>query len=63
MRLFAAAVTVMVGAVVPAGTLAALLTVVLSGSGALLLYVLFAKAFGVTEVTDLGSTVTARLRG
>ena len=38
--LFAAAVTVMIGAVVPAGTLAALITVMLSGSGALLLYVL-----------------------
>jgi putative peptidoglycan lipid II flippase len=61
--LFAAAVTVMVGAVVPAGTLAALIIVILSGGGALLLYVLFAKALGVAELTDLGSTVTARLRG
>jgi putative peptidoglycan lipid II flippase len=61
--LFAAAVTVMVGAVVPAGTLAALIIVVLSGSGALLLYVLFAKALGITELTDLSSSVTARLRG
>ncbi len=61
--LFAAAVTVMIGAVVPAGTLAALITVMLSGSGALLLYVLFAKAFGVAELTGLSSMVTARLRG
>jgi putative peptidoglycan lipid II flippase len=61
--LFAAAVTVMVGAVVPAGTLAALIIVALSGSGALLLYVLFAKALGVAELTDLSATVTARLRG
>ncbi len=61
--IFAAAVTVMVGAVVPAGTLAALIIVMLSGSGALLLYVLFAKALGVAELTDLSSTVTARLRG
>ena len=61
--LFAAAVTVMIGAVVPAGTLAALIIVVLSGSGALLLYVLFAKALGITELTDLSSSVTARLRG
>jgi putative peptidoglycan lipid II flippase len=60
--LFAAAVSVMVGAVVPAGTLSALITVVLGGSGALLLYVLFAKALGVAELTDLSSTVTARLR-
>ena len=34
----------------------------LAGSGALLLYVLFAKALGVAELTDLSSTVTARLR-
>jgi len=61
--LFAAAVTVMVGAVVPAGTLAALIIVVLSGGGALLLYVLFAKALSITELTDLSSSVTARLRG
>jgi len=61
--LFAAAVTVMVGAVVPAGTLAALIIVVLSGSGTLLLYVLFAKALGITELTDLTSSVTTRLRG
>jgi putative peptidoglycan lipid II flippase len=61
--IFVAAVTVMVGAVVPAGTLAALIIVLLGGSGALLLYVLFAKALGVVELTDLSSTVTARLRG
>jgi len=60
--LFAAAVSVMVGVVVPAGTLSALTTVVLGGSGALLLYVLFAKALGVAELTDLSSTVSARLR-
>jgi putative peptidoglycan lipid II flippase len=61
--LFAVAVTVMVGAVVPAGTLAALLIVMLSGGGALLLYVLFAKALGIAELTDLGSMVNARLGG
>ena len=61
--LCAAAVTVMVSAVLPAGTLAALIIVALSGSGALLLYVLFAKALGVGELTDLSSTVTTRLRG
>jgi hypothetical protein len=53
----------MVSAVLPAGTLAALIIVALSGSGALLLYVLFAKALGVSELTDVSSTVTARLRG
>jgi putative peptidoglycan lipid II flippase len=60
--LFAAAVTVMVGSVVPAGTLSALITVVLGGSGALLFYVLFAKASGVAELTDLSATVSGRLR-
>ena len=59
--LFAAAMTVTVGVVVPAGTLSALITVVLGGSGALLFYVLFAKALGVAEVTDLTSMVGARL--
>jgi putative peptidoglycan lipid II flippase len=61
--LFAVAVTVMVGSVVPAGTVAALIIVTLSGSGTLLLYVLFAKALGITELTDLSSSVTTRLRG
>ena len=60
--IFAIAVSVMVGAVLPAGTVPALITVALGGSGALLLYVLFAKALGVTELTDLSSTVGARLR-
>jgi putative peptidoglycan lipid II flippase len=60
--IFAIAVSVMVGAVLPAGTIPALITVVLGGSGALLLYVLFAKALGVAELTDLSSTVGARLR-
>jgi putative peptidoglycan lipid II flippase len=60
--LLAAAVSVMVGSVVPAGTLSALITVILAGSGALLFYVLFAKAFGITELTDLSSTLGARLR-
>jgi putative peptidoglycan lipid II flippase len=60
--IFAIAVSVMVGAVLPAGTIPALVTVALGGSGALLLYVLFAKALGVAELTDLSSTVGARLR-
>jgi putative peptidoglycan lipid II flippase len=60
--IFAIAVSVMVGAVVPAGRFAALFTVALGGAGAMLLYVLFAKAFGVTELSDLTATVRARLR-
>jgi hypothetical protein len=60
--IFAIAVSVMIGAVISGGIIAALLTVAIGGSGAMLLYVLFAKAFGVSELTDLTSTVRARLR-
>ncbi len=60
--IFAIAVSVMIGAVSPGGKIAALVTVALGGSGAMLLYVLFAKAFGVSELTDLTGTVRARLR-
>jgi murein biosynthesis integral membrane protein MurJ len=58
--IFAIAVSLMVAVVLPAGTLNGLVTVVLAGCGSLLLYVLFAKAFGVTELDDLTSTVKAR---
>jgi putative peptidoglycan lipid II flippase len=60
--IFALAVLVMVGAVVSGGRIAALFTVVVGGSGAMLMYVLFAKAFGVAELTDLTASVRARLR-
>ena len=43
--IFAIAVSVMIGAVASGGKLAALFTVALGGSGAMLLYVMFAKAF------------------
>jgi len=60
--IFAIAVSVMVGAVIPGGRIAALVTVALGGSGAMLLYVMFAKAFGVAELDDLTASVRARLR-
>ena len=60
--IFAVAGAVMVGAVIPEGRIAALLTVALGGSGAMLLYVLFAKAFGVSELTEVTASVRARLR-
>jgi len=60
--IFAVAVSVMVGAVIPEGRIAALVTVALGGSGAMLLYILFAKAFGVTELTEVTASVRARLR-
>jgi putative peptidoglycan lipid II flippase len=59
---FAIAVSVMLGAVIPGGRIAALATVALGGAGAMLLYVMFAKAFGVAELSDLTATVRARLR-
>jgi putative peptidoglycan lipid II flippase len=60
--LFALAVSVMINAVASGGRIAALLTVVLGGTGAMLMYVLFAKALGVAELTDLTASVRARLR-
>ena len=60
--IFAIAVSVMIGAVIPTGRIAALCTVALGGSGAMLLYVLFAKAFGIGELTDLTASVRSRLR-
>jgi putative peptidoglycan lipid II flippase len=59
---FAIAVSVMLGAVIPGGRIAALATVTLGGAGAMLLYVMFAKAFGVKELNDLTGTIRARLR-
>jgi putative peptidoglycan lipid II flippase len=60
--IFAIAVSVMVGAIFSGGRIGALLTVAIGGSGAMLLYVLFAKAFGVAELNDLTASVRARLR-
>ncbi len=60
--IFAIAVSFMVSAIIPGGKFGALLTVVVGGSGALLMYVVFAKAAGVAELTDLTATIRARLR-
>jgi putative peptidoglycan lipid II flippase len=56
--IFGLAMMLAVGVVLSPGPAFGIATIVLGGSGALLLYVLFAKALGVTEVTDL----TAGLR-
>ena len=37
-------------------------TVILGGGGALLLYVLFARVFGVTELTEVLAGLRTRLR-
>ncbi len=58
--IFALAVAVMVGGVTSGGRLAALVTVAVGGSGALLLYVLFAKAFGVAELDEATASLRAR---
>jgi len=60
--LLAWAVTFMVGVIFVSGPVYGLVTVILGGSGGLLLYLLFARALRITEVTDLISTVAARLR-
>ncbi|MDX6391396.1 MAG: hypothetical protein QOJ73_2459 [Streptosporangiaceae bacterium] len=59
--IFAWATTFMVGVIVAGGPLYGLITTAIGGSGGLLLYVLFARAIGITEITDLGATVKARL--
>jgi putative peptidoglycan lipid II flippase len=60
--IFAIAVSLMIGAIIPGGRTGAMLTVVCGGSGALLMYVVFAKAAGIAELSDLTNTVRARLR-
>ncbi len=59
--LFAWAVTFMVGVLFAPGPVYGLITVVLGGSGGLLLYLLFSRALGISEVTTLTSTVKTRL--
>ena len=59
--IFAWATMFMIGVILAPGPLFGLITVLIGGSGALLLYVLFSRALGITEVTDLGETLNARL--
>jgi putative peptidoglycan lipid II flippase len=58
---FALAITFAVGVVFPPGPVFGIVTLIFGGSGALLLYVLFAKALGVTELADLTAGLRARL--
>ena len=60
--IFALAVSFAVGVIFSPGPAFGIITVVVGGSGALLLYVLFAKALGVTELTELGNGLRTRLR-
>jgi murein biosynthesis integral membrane protein MurJ len=59
--LFAWAVTFMVGVLFSPGPVYGFITLFLGGSGGLLLYLLFSRALGITEVTTLTSTVKTRL--
>ncbi len=60
--IFALAVSFSVGVIFSPGPAFGIITVIIGGSGALLLYVLFSKALGVTELTELGSGLRTRLR-
>ena len=60
--LFALAVSVMVGAMFGIGHLGAFFTLLVGGIGAVLLYMLFARAFHVRELADLTQSVTRRFR-
>jgi len=59
--IFALAITFAVGVILPAGPAFGMITIIFGGSGALLLYVLFAKALGVTELTELTAGLRTRL--
>jgi putative peptidoglycan lipid II flippase len=59
--LFALAVTFAVGVVIPSGPAFGIITLIFGGSGALLLYALFAKALGITELTELTGGLRSRL--
>lgn len=60
--IFALAITFSVGVILSPGPAFGIITVILGGSGALLLYVLFAKAFGIGELTELGTGLRTRLQ-
>ena len=59
--LFAWAVTFMVGVLFAPGPVYGFVTLFLGGSGGLLLYLLFSRALGISEVAALTSTVKTRL--
>jgi putative peptidoglycan lipid II flippase len=61
--IFAIAMTMAVGVVFQPGPANGFCTALLGGGGALLMYLLFARALGVSELTDLTGTITSRFRG
>jgi putative peptidoglycan lipid II flippase len=60
--IFALATSFMIGVLLPPGPAFGIATVIVGGSGALLLYLLFARALAITEVSDLSSGLRGRLR-
>jgi len=60
--LLALFVSLLVDNVVSGPRTAAIITIVLGGGGALLVYVLFARSLRITELTGLGRAVMSRLR-
>jgi putative peptidoglycan lipid II flippase len=58
--IFTVAVTVVAGAVLRPGPVYGLVTVLVGGGGAVLLYLRFSKALGVEELPALARTITAR---
>jgi len=60
--IFALAVSVIIDQVAPAGTVAALASVAIGGSGGLALYLLAARVLNVTEVSEMTRSLRVRLR-
>jgi len=58
---FALAASLMVGVLLSPGPVFGIVTLIIGGGGALLLYLLFAKALRITEVTELTSGLRTRL--
>jgi putative peptidoglycan lipid II flippase len=58
---FALAASLMVGVILSPGPVFGIVTMIIGGGGALLLYLLFAKALRITEVTELTSGLRSRL--
>jgi murein biosynthesis integral membrane protein MurJ len=59
--IFALAVSVVIDRIAPAGTIAALATVAIGGSGGLMLYWLAARVLNIAEVTELTRSFRLRL--
>jgi putative peptidoglycan lipid II flippase len=60
--IFALAVSVIMDRIVPAGTVAALASVAVGGTGGLVLYLLAARFLNIAEVTELTSSLRLRVR-